>query len=144
MKEAETIFVNDNLQIPLSEVQFRYARSSGPGGQHVNRSESQVTLLWDVRHSTCLSQTQRHRIEKALAGRIDKAGVLHLTSGARRSQLQNKQAVIERLILLLRAAVRRRKRRIPTRPGAAAREKRLQRKQRHAAKKRLRRKPETE
>ncbi len=132
MKDPDFLTINSHLQIPLSELRFRYTRSRGPGGQHVNRTESQVELLWDVRHAASLSETQRHRIERALANRIDKEGVLHLTSSQRRSQWQNKKAVTERFVALLREAVKPPRKRIATRPSRAAKEKRLQAKRHHA------------
>ncbi len=136
--EQETLHISDNLQIPLRELHYRFSRSSGPGGQHVNRTESQVELLWDVRQSPSLSKTQRSRIEQALASRIDKSGVLHLTAGERRSQMQNKRAVTERFVELLQEAIKPRKKRIHTQPSKAAKEKRLQEKRRHSQKKQLR------
>jgi ribosome-associated protein len=128
----EVLHISDNLQIPLRELQYRYSRSSGPGGQHVNRTESQVELLWDVRNAAGLSKTQRHRIEQVLANRIDKDGILHLTASQRRSQLQNKKAVTERFVAVLRAAVKSPKKRVPTRPSRAAKAKRLQEKRHHS------------
>jgi len=126
MNEPDSLFISDSLQIPRRELRYRYARSSGPGGQHVNRTESQVELLWDVQNSPSLSKTQRHRIQRTLARRIDKDGVLHLTSSARRSQLANKKDVTERFVALLREAIKPRKKRIATRPSLAAQQKRLQ------------------
>jgi ribosome-associated protein len=132
MNESDVLIVNDNLQIPLHELHYRYARSHGPGGQHVNRTESQVELLWDVRRSPSLSKTQRQRIERTLARRIDKEGVLHLTSSVHRSQLANKRDVTDRFVALLREAVKLRKKRVPSRPSLAAKQKRLQAKRRRA------------
>ena len=128
MIDDEVLHISDNLQVPVSELQYRYSRSGGPGGQHVNRTESQVELLWDVRNASGLSKTQRYRIERALANRIDKDGILHLTASERRSQLQNKKAVTDRFVALLREAIKPPKKRIPTKPSSSAREKRLQEK----------------
>lgn len=139
MNHPERLYISDNLRIPLHELRYRYSRGHGPGGQHVNRTASQVELIWDVKNSPSLSKTQRHRIEQALASRIDKEGLLHLTAGERRSQLQNKREVTERFVTLLQEAIKPRKRRIPTAPSEAAKEKRLQEKRRHATKKQLRR-----
>ncbi|HEY80813.1 MAG TPA: aminoacyl-tRNA hydrolase [Anaerolineae bacterium] len=138
MNDDAILHIRDNLHIPMGELTFRASRSSGPGGQRVNRSETRVELLWDVRHSPSLSKTQRHRIEQALAGRIDKEGVLHLVSGERRSQLQNKQTVIERFMALLREATQPPKKRIPTRPPEAAKERRLREKRRRSEIKKVR------
>jgi len=138
MNESEHLKINNQLRIPVSELRYRFARSSGPGGQHVNRSETQVTLLWDVRRAASLTETQRRRIERALAGRIDQSGVLHLVSGEKRSQLQNRRAVTARLVALLREAVKPPKKRIPTHPSKAARARRLQYKRRRSQIKRRR------
>jgi len=132
MTDTDKLTISDNLHIPMHELNFRYSRSHGPGGQHVNRTESQVELLWDVRNSPSLSKTQRYRIEQNLANRIDKDGVLHLSSGERRSQLQNKNAVIERFVKLLHEAIKPPKKRIPTKPSDSAKEKRLQEKHHHS------------
>ena len=132
MNDTEKLHVSNSLQIPVSELRYRTARSGGPGGQHVNRTESQVELLWDVLHSPSLSKTQRHRIAQVLGNRIDRLGVLHLTSSQRRSQLQNRRAVTERLVALVREAIKPRKRRVPTKPSRAAIERRLQAKRRRS------------
>ena len=139
MSDEKVLRISDSLSIPAHELQFRFARSSGPGGQHVNRTASQVELLWDVKNSPSLSKTQRYRIQQALANRIDKEGILHLTSGERRSQLQNRQAVTERFVKLLQEAIKPPQKRIPTRPSQAAKEKRLHDKHHHAQKKQRRR-----
>ena len=141
MDDTQKLAISDNLQIPTSELHYRYSRSSGPGGQHVNRTASQVELIWDVMHSPSLSKTQRHRIAQALATRIDKEGKLHLTASEKRSQLQNKRAVTKRFVELLRMAIRPRKKRIPTTPSLSAQEKRLQEKHRRSEKKQMRRPP---
>ena len=132
MTDSDKLTISDNLHIPTHEIHYRTSRSHGPGGQHVNRTESQVELLWDVRNSPSLSKTQRYRIEQNLANRIDKDGVLHLSSGERRSQLQNKTAVTERFVKLLQEAIKPPKKRIPTSPSDSAKEKRLQEKHHHS------------
>ncbi len=132
MTDDAILHIRDNLHIPMRELTFRASRSSGPGGQHVNRSATRVELLWDVRRSPSLSKTQRHRIEQALAGRIDQEGVLHLVADEQRSQWRNKQAAIERFVALLREATQPPKKRIPTRPPKAAKERRLQEKRRRS------------
>lgn len=134
-----TLFITKDLQIPLAEIQFRFARSSGPGGQHVNRSETQVELLWDVRNSPSLAPEQRQIIMAALANRIDRRGVLHLVSGQTRSQERNRQEVLNRFVHILQEALRPQRPRRPTRPTALAKEKRLQRKKLRGQIKRWRR-----
>jgi ribosome-associated protein len=131
--------ITDTVSIPMSELQFRFARSSGPGGQHVNRSATQVELLFDVANSPSLSEAQRRRVLRKLKSRIDKEGVLHLVSQETRSQYRNREEVVERFQELMRGALRVPKRRRPTRPSRAARERRLEEKRRRSEKKRRRR-----
>jgi ribosome-associated protein len=138
MTDSEKLHVSSTLQIPLSELRYRTARSGGPGGQYVNRTESQVELLWPVLQSPSLSKTQRYRIMQVLGNRIDREGVLHLTSSQRRSQLQNRRAVTERLLVLLREALKPRRKRVATKPSRAAVERRLQAKRRRSGLKRQR------
>jgi len=131
--------ITDTVSIPMSELQFRFARSSGPGGQHVNRSATQVELLFDVANSPSLNETQRQRVIRRLRSRIDKEGILHLVSQETRSQLRNREEVVERFQVLMREALRVPRRRLPTRPTRAARERRLEEKRRRSEIKRGRR-----
>ncbi len=144
MSDQEFLTIRENLRIPMHELRFRTSRSRGPGGQHVNRSETRVELLWDVRNSPSLSKTQRYRIEQALHNRIDKEGVLHLAASEHRSQQLNKQAVIERLVALVREATKPTRKRLPTTPSEAAKEKRLREKRRRSEIKKARRKADFE
>ena len=138
--DEDSIQINSGLSIPLAELSFRYSKSSGPGGQHAQKSSSRVELLFDVLGSPSLSDSQRARILERLAGYIDTDGVLHLASQSERSQLRNKREVIARLQQVLRQALRRRKRRKATRPTAGSIERRLKDKKQHGEIKRLRRK----
>jgi ribosome-associated protein len=117
--------ITNTLTIPLSELRFRFARSSGPGGQHVNRSATRVELLFDVAGSPSLTEAQRERTLKALTPYIDSDGVLHLASQTFRSQLRNREEVVERFQALMRKAIKIPKQRRPTRPSRAAKERRL-------------------
>ena len=119
------LVINDRLAIPESELAFRFSRSSGPGGQHVQKSDTRVELLFDVARSPSLSEEQRGRILERLGTQIDGEGVLRVVSSATRSQLENREEAVQRLQALLAAALRVRKRRKPTQPSAAAREARL-------------------
>jgi ribosome-associated protein len=130
--------INDQVAIPLSELSFRYARSSGPGGQHVQRTETKVELLFDLAGSPSLSEAQRALAMSRLGGRLDQQGVLHLVSQAGRSQLDNRADVVERFRRLLTAALKPAKARRSTRPTAAARQQRLEGKRRRSQAKRLR------
>jgi ribosome-associated protein len=130
--------ITATLIIPLSELRFRFAQSSGPGGQHVNRSATRVELLFDVAGSPSLTEAQRERVLKTLASYIDSEGVLHLASQTFRSQLRNREEVVERFRMLMHKAMRIPKRRRPTRPSRAARERRLTSKRRRSELKRQR------
>ncbi|TEU16427.1 MAG: aminoacyl-tRNA hydrolase [Anaerolineales bacterium] len=130
--------ITNTLTIPLSELRFRFARSSGPGGQHVNRSATRVELFFDVVGSPSLTEAQRERALKALAPYTDSEGVLHLASQTFRSQLRNREEVVERFRTLMHKAMRVPKRRRPTRPSRAAQERRLASKRRRSEIKRQR------
>ena len=130
--------ITNTLTIPLSELRFRFARSSGPGGQHVNRSATRVELFFDVVGSPSLTEAQRERALKALASYTDSEGVLHLASQTFRSQLRNREEVVERFRTLMHKAMRVPKRRRPTRPSRAAQERRLASKRRRSEIKRQR------
>jgi len=136
---ATDIQVTATVVIPLTELHFQFSRSGGPGGQHVNRTASQVELTFDVRNSPSLDEAQRARLLSKLKSYIDTRGVLHLTSQTTRSQHRNRAEVVERFALLLQRALRVPKRRIPTRPSAAAEARRLAEKQRTSVIKQQRR-----
>ncbi len=136
---GETILrVTSHLSIPLSELNIRTARSGGPGGQHVNKVETKVEVLFDVAHSAALSPAQRLLILDHLASRIDSSGVLRVAEQRSRSQYQNKQLAFERLAELLRRALRPRPHRVPTKPTKRSQAKRVEAKRRVGEKKKLR------
>jgi ribosome-associated protein len=141
MTDQDSIIINRDLEIPLEDLAFRFSRSGGPGGQHANRSETRVELIFDVASSPSLTEAQRELLLDRLSPMLDREGLLHLASGRTRSQHQNRQAVIARFQALLQRALRQRKRRRPTRPSRAARDKRLEEKRQLSAKKRARRPP---
>ena len=140
--EEKVLRITNTLTIPLSEFRFRFTQSSGPGGQHVNRSATRVELLFDVAGSHSLTDAQRERALRALAPYIDSHGVLHLISQTFRSQLRNREEVVERFQTLMRKAMRVPKRRRPTRPSRAAQERRLASK-RHRSELKRQREPVT-
>jgi ribosome-associated protein len=142
--DTEILRISDKLSIPLAELGFRFSRSSGPGGQHVQKSSTRVELLFDVTNSPSLSDEQRARVLKRLSGYVDSAGVLHLTSQSERSQWRNREEVVARFQALLQDALRRRKKRKATRPSAASRERRLQKKRHRSEIKRRRGKVQAE
>ncbi|MDQ4075205.1 MAG: aminoacyl-tRNA hydrolase [Chloroflexota bacterium] len=136
----DTISLGQDIDLPLSELDFSFARSSGPGGQHVNRAETKVELRWDVANSPTLNDAQRATIEERLVSYLTQEGVLLLTSDETRSQHRNREAVIARLQSLVRDALRPRRKRHRTKPSAAAGARRLERKRRHSEKKSHRKK----
>jgi ribosome-associated protein len=136
----DTLPISGSLSIPLSELSFHYSRSGGPGGQHAQKSSTRVELRFDVSSSPSLSEAQREKVLKRLAGYVDTTGVLHLVSQSERSQLRNKEEVIARFQTLMRQALKKRKRRKASRPTAESKERRLKEKKQHSQTKKLRRK----
>jgi ribosome-associated protein len=133
--EGESIRVTRSVSLPVSEIELRISRSSGPGGQHAQKSSTRVEALLDVEASTALTDAQKRRVV-ARAG-----GVLRAVAQDERSQLRNRELAVERLVEKLRAALAVPRRRVPTKPSAAARERRLEAKKRRSRAKRLRRPP---
>lgn len=133
--------VADNLVIADDELTFCASRSSGPGGQNVNKVATRATLRFDVARSPSLSDEQRARILARLRTRITKDGVLAVASQRHRTQSANRSAALERLVELLREALRRRPVRKKTAIPRAAKERRLETKQRRSRIKRLRSQP---
>ena len=139
-----SIKIRDDLEVPSSELRFETSRSSGPGGQHVNKTESRVTLVFDLVASSVLDESSRQRIIEHCANRISKLGEFRISSQSHRSQKANREAVIERFTALLREALKPLEKRKPTKPSAAKRRKRVDSKRRHSTKKALRREPSDE
>ncbi|MGH3103049.1 MAG: alternative ribosome rescue aminoacyl-tRNA hydrolase ArfB [Gaiellaceae bacterium] len=133
--ERESIRVTRSVAVPLSEIELRFSRSSGPGGQHAQKSETRVEAVFDVEASSALTPAQKRRVS-AKAG-----SVLRAVAQDERSQFRNRELAIERVVEALREALHVERRRVPTRPSAAARERRLDEKRRRGEQKRLRRPP---
>jgi ribosome-associated protein len=135
---AEDLRVNAWLVIPAGELAERFSRSSGPGGQSVNTTDSRVELSFDVAGSQVLPDWARHRAQERLKSRLAD-GVLTVASSGERSQLMNRIEARERLAALLREAVAPpSKPRVPTKPSKGARERRLADKKRRSDTKRNR------
>lgn len=132
------------MRIPYADVSFHFTRSSGPGGQHTNKAETSVELLFDLAHTPYLSNEERALAMQRLASYLDADGVLHLVSQSERSQLRNREEVTGRFVQLLREALVPVKRRRATRPSRAAHERRLTRKHRVGEIKSYRRRPSFE
>jgi ribosome-associated protein len=134
--DGESIRVTRTVAIPVSEIELRFSRSSGPGGQHAQKTETRVEAIFDVEASSALTPAQKARV-------LRRAGsVLRAVAQDERSQARNRELAIERLVASLRDALRVERPRRPTRPTAAARERRLQQKRRRSETKQRRRPPE--
>jgi len=133
--QGESIRVTRSVALPTAEIELQTSRSSGPGGQHAQKSETRVVAVFDVEASTALTPVQKRRV-------VAKAGpVLRAAAQDERSQLRNRELAVERLVAQLREALRVERRRVPTAPSKAARERRLEEKKRRGQTKRLRRPP---
>jgi ribosome-associated protein len=132
----ESLQVTPSLAIPLAEVELRTSRSSGPGGQHAQKSETRVDARFDVEASSALTAAQKRRV-------VARAGpILRAVAQDERSQLRNRELAVERLVDGLRDALHVERRRVPTAPTAAARRRRVEAKKRRSTTKRLRKPPE--
>jgi len=133
--DGESIRVTRSVTLPRSEIELRFSRSSGPGGQHAQKTESRVEAVFDVEASSALTERQKSRVR-------GKAGpVLRAIAQDERSQWRNRELAVERLVEQLRAALRVERPRRPTKPTKASRERRLEQKRRRSEIKRLRRAP---
>lgn len=130
-----------DAQTILHECQFKAVRSSGSGGQHVNKVSSKVELQFNVAQSEGLSEREKIRIQQKLASKLTQEHVLILQAGDTRSQHRNKQLVISRFLTLVKEALKVPKKRKATKPTRASITKRLETKQKNAVKKQLRKKP---
>ena len=135
------IDVNEQVAIPEGEIEFRVSSSSGPGGQNVNRVRTRVTLLFDVSGSMSLSDVDRQRILARLKTRINKDGVLQVSSQKHRTQEQNRAAAEQRLGELLREALTRPRVRRPTKVPSASKRRRIDEKKRRSRRKQSRSAP---
>jgi ribosome-associated protein len=135
------------IALPVTEIQFRFSRSGGPGGQNVNKVETRVEAGLFIASSRTLPEGVREHLLARLSHRIDDEGWLRVTVNESRSQFRNREIAVERLGAILRSALRPRKARKATRPTAASRLEKARRKKRHSEKKKRRassRSPEIE
>ena len=133
--EPDSIRVTRSVVLPVSEVELRFSRSSGPGGQHANTAETRVEAILDVEASSALTDAQKRRV-------LAKAGpTLRAIAQDERSQWRNRELAVERLVEQLRQALKVERRRVATKPTKASRERRLESKKRRSATKKLRRPP---
>ncbi len=133
------IIINKNISIKRSELIFKFIRSSGPGGQNVNKVSTAVQLRFDIASTKSLTEEIKTRL-KSIAGRkVTKDGILIIEANRFRTQEKNRQDAIERLIALIDKSSVRRKRRIKTNPSPASNQKRIETKKRLSEKKKMRR-----
>jgi len=132
---SRTIFINEN------EIRERFVRSSGPGGQNVNKVATGVELRFDAAGSPALTEGVRRRLASLAGGRMTQEGVLIIDARRFRTQEQNRRDALNRLIALLRKALERPKRRYATKPSQGSKGRRLEAKHRRAAVKQMRRPP---
>jgi ribosome-associated protein len=133
--EPQSIRVTRSVVVPLAEIELRFSRSSGPGGQHANTAETRVEALFDVAASGALTDVQKRRV-------LARTGpVLRAVAQDERSQWRNRELAVERVAEQLRTALKVERKRVPTKPSRAAKERRLESKKRRGATKKLRRPP---
>ncbi len=135
------IEINSQIQIPDEELRFTTSRSGGPGGQNVNKVETRATLWFDLESSASLTPEQKASIREKLAARINKEGLLWVTSSRHRTQLANREAARGRFRELVQAALQPDPQRRPTRLSRAAKARRLDAKRQRSEVKQLRREP---
>jgi ribosome-associated protein len=133
--DGESIRVTRSVVLPLSEIELRFSRSSGPGGQHAQKSETRVEAVFDVEASSALSDAQKRRVLSRV-GRVIRA-----VAQDERSQARNRELAVERLAEQLREALKVPRKRVATAPTKASKERRLEDKRRRSEVKRLRRGP---
>jgi ribosome-associated protein len=130
--------VNESLSIPRDELDVRVSRSSGAGGQHVNKTSSRVEIFWNIRASRALTDEQRARLLDKLSSRLTTEGSIRVVASDLRSQSRNRDLAEERLADLVRRSLIVPRKRKPTKPTRAAKEARLESKKRHSNRKRER------
>ena len=135
------IQITPTLSIPMRELKFVATTGSGPGGQHVNRVATKIVLLWNVQTSYSITRSQQNRILNKLSTRINKVGVLRVSSSKHRSQKANRSATIVRFVTLLQDALKRKAVRRKTRVTRNQKAKRLEQKKRRSLTKSLRQRP---
>lgn len=132
---ASSLSVNESVAIPRSELDVRVSRSSGAGGQHVNKTSSRVEIFWNIPSSQAISEAERTRLLDKLASKLTTEGSIRVVASDMRSQSRNRELAEERLAELVRRALLIPKKRRPTKPSKASKEARLEKKKRRSRKK---------
>lgn len=129
---SSVLFINESLQLPMRELDFRAVLSGGPGGQHVNKTATKVMLSFDVQNSESLDERQRELLLSRLGNQLTKDGVLQVSSQASRSQKKNREDALDKLQHAIAKALQQKKKRKATRPSAGAKRRRLEAKKRRS------------
>ncbi len=137
----EQLKVNEEITIPSFELWFVASRSGGPGGQHVNKTSSRVTLYWNLSDTIALDAQKRARLMRRLGNRMSRDGLVLIHVDEARSQHRNRQVARERLVEMIIEALKTRKKRVPTAIPAGVHRRRVENKRRRSQVKRLRRNP---
>jgi ribosome-associated protein len=140
----DVIVVAPGVAVPVGEIGVAYSRSGGPGGQHVNKTETRVTLRFDLLRSPSIPDADRTRMKERLRSRLTKGGELLVSADARRDRAQNLDDAFERLGEILRRAYVKPKKRKKTKPSRGAKERRLKDKRATSGRKETRRRPKAE
>ena len=133
-----SLYVNPSVSIPRDELDVRVSRSSGAGGQHVNKTSSRVEIFWNVLTSRAIDDEQRQRLREKLSSRLTTDGSIRVVASDMRSQSRNRELAEQRLAELIAKSLIVPKKRRPTKPTKAAKEARLEAKRRQSSKKRER------
>ena len=141
---GDGIRVSESLSIPRSELEIRASRSSGAGGQHVNKTSSRIEIAWNIAGSKAITDEQRGRLLEKLKSRLSDDGAIRIVASDTRSQLRNREAAERRLADTIAKALVVPKKRKPTRRPRAADEARLTEKKKHSERKRERKRPITD
>ncbi|HEX6573821.1 MAG TPA: alternative ribosome rescue aminoacyl-tRNA hydrolase ArfB [Gemmatimonadaceae bacterium] len=144
LNDSDGIRVNRSLVIPRSELTVRASRSSGAGGQHVNKTSSRIEIEWNVASSRAINDDQRALITSRLASRLSDEGIIRVVASDTRSQLRNREAAERRLAETIAKALVVQRKRKPTKRPRAANEARLSEKKKHSERKRERKRPITD
>jgi ribosome-associated protein len=137
--ESDGLVISDRIVILLAEIEITFTRSSGPGGQHVNKTSTRAEIAFDLAHSPSIPEQDRAWLTTRLASKLDTEGRIRIAAQEYRSQLRNKQAAIERLQTMLQEALKRPKKRKRSKPTRSSVEARLTSKKRAGDIKKMRR-----
>lgn len=135
---SENVVIKEGIEIPAHELEITASRAGGPGGQHVNKTSSKITVRWNVKNTSALTDEQKARVLEKLQSEITLDGDIIIQSSSSRSQGDNKKEALARLAQKIKQALHVAKKRMKTKVSKAAKEKRLTQKKQHSAIKKMR------